>query len=300
MKFRITHITRYRYNLSVSQCYNEAHLTLRNTPLQNVLTSTLEISPAPADKSSRVDGFGNHTTFFHIDQAHKTLEVTAHSSVELLADRRGPPPAISVSDTRKLVDIGDTLDALEAQEYVLPSPFIPKDERFQAFAESVLKPNTPIADAVGALMSKIYKEFTYDPQFTDLATPLGTVLEHKRGVCQDFAHFAIACLRSHGIPARYVSGYLETVPPPGQKKLEGADESHAWFAVFIPNYGWLDFDPTNDLIPSDQHITLAWGRDYSDVSPLKGIIYGGGNHTLEVSVTVQKLEQQQQQQSQQQ
>lgn len=303
MKFSISHTTRYQYSHTVSQCYNEAHLNLRDTPTQAVIKSELAISPAPLDQASRTDAYGNRVVFFEINEAHKALEVTAYSEVELLSDARGKAPDISIEEARRIITLGETQDSLMAQEYLLPSPYIKRDPRFAEFAHPVLAANTSIVDAVGQLMSKIYAEFTYDPQFTDLATPLDTVLKHKRGVCQDFAHFAIACLRSHGIPARYISGYLETLPPPGEKKLEGADESHAWFSVYIPGYGWLDFDPTNDLIPSNQHITLGWGRDYGDVSPLKGIIYGGGSHTLEVSVTVKGMEtipQSQQQQSQQQ
>jgi transglutaminase-like putative cysteine protease len=143
---------------------------------------------------------------------------------------------------------------------------------------------------VADLNWRIHRDFTFDPQSTTVATPVGEVLAQRHGVCQDFAHLAIACVRAMGLPARYVSGYLETVPPPGQARLQGADVSHAWFAVYVPDAGWVDFDPTNDLVPADRHVTTAWGRDYADVTPLKGIIFGGGPHALEVSVDMQRLD----------
>lgn len=216
----------------------------------------------------------------------------------LLPDTRPPPPATTMEQTRQLIEQGVDEMALMAQEFLLPSPYIYTAEPFEKYARKSLRNDASLAEAVNDLMHRIFTEFEYDPHFTDTATPLSTVLQHKRGVCQDFAHLAIACLRSHGIAARYVSGYLETLPPPGEQKLEGSDASHAWFAVYLPHHGWIDYDSTNNLIPGDKHITLAWGRDYSDVSPLKGIIYGGGNHTLKVSVTVKRLAQQQQQQQQ--
>lgn len=296
MKYRIKHITEYGYSMAVSQCYNEAHLTPRNTPFQSVIESKLSIEPGAEDQRDRTDIFGNAVTYFEIHEEHKKLLVTAESEVDLLNDSRGAPPPYSIFEVRQALANSHLEQDLMAQQFLLPSPFIKPDERFAAFAKDVLGDTMPLPTAVTALMEKIFEEFEYDPHFTDMATPLDHVLKHKRGVCQDFAHLAIACLRGLGLPARYVSGYLETVPPPGEKKLEGADESHAWFAVYIPQFGWLDFDPTNNIIPSDKHVTLAWGRDYADVSPLKGIIYGGGNHTLDVSVTVENLDRQQQQQ----
>jgi len=157
------------------------------------------------------------------------------------------------------------------------------------YAAPSFQPDRPLVDVVTDLMQRIYHDFIYDPTFTTIATPLSEVLTHRRGVCQDFAHLAIGCLRSFGIPARYISGYMETVPAPGKPRLVGADASHAWFAVYVPDVGWLDFDPTNNKIPHDQHITLAWGRDYADVTPLKGIAFGGGQHTLSVSVDVMRI-----------
>ena len=169
------------------------------------------------------------------------------------------------------------------------SPFIQIDPAIRAFAEQSFTPARPLLAAMVDLTRRIFTEFTYDPHFTTIVTPLSDVLAHRRGVCQDFAHLEIACVRAMGLPARYVSGYLETLPPPGKEKLRGADASHAWLSAYIPEQGWVDFDPTNNQIPSEQYITTAWGRDYGDVTPLKGVIFGGGEHTLAVSVDVERL-----------
>jgi transglutaminase-like putative cysteine protease len=179
---------------------------------------------------------------------------------------------------------------LDAQQYCYDSPMIVGNSDMVDYARPSFAKNCAILDAVSDLVTRIHRDFTYDPQFTTIATPLNDVLKHRRGVCQDFAHFAIACLRSLGLAARYVSGYIETQPPPGQVRLVGADASHAWFSVFVPELGWVDFDPTNNQIPGDKHITLAVGRDYQDVTPLKGVVFGGGKHKLDVSVDVEQLE----------
>jgi len=179
---------------------------------------------------------------------------------------------------------------LDAKQYVLDSPMVTTTQELADYARASFLPGRPLVDVVSDLMQRIYTDFTYDPAFTTIATPLSTVLAHRRGVCQDFAHLAIGCLRSFGLSARYISGYVETLPEPGKPRLIGADASHAWFAVYLPGVGWLDFDPTNNKLPYDQHITLAWGRDYADVTPLKGIAFGGGQHTLSVSVDVLRLE----------
>jgi transglutaminase-like putative cysteine protease len=179
---------------------------------------------------------------------------------------------------------------MEARQFVLESPFVNVDPLFSEYARQVFVPGRPLLFAVHELMRRIFTEFVYDPEFTTIATPLLEVFEHRRGVCQDFAHFAIACLRSLGLSARYVSGYLETLPLQGQSQLIGAAASHAWVSVYCPELGWIDFDPTNNLMPADRHIVVAWGRDYSDVTPLKGTIIGGGAHELEVRVEMQKVE----------
>ncbi len=174
--------------------------------------------------------------------------------------------------------------------FALDSPLIQAQRGLAAYAAPSFTPGRRLLDAVLELMERIHREFRYDPEFTTLSTPLAQVLEHRRGVCQDFAHLAIGCLRAHGIPARYVSGYIETLPPPGKAKLVGADASNAWFSVFVPGIGWVDFDPTNNKVLASQHITIAWGRDYSDVTPLKGIIFGGGKMSMKVAVDVLNLD----------
>jgi transglutaminase-like putative cysteine protease len=181
-------------------------------------------------------------------------------------------------------------EEIEARLYMLESDFIEFSSEVSAYSALSFSPNRALRDAVEDLMHRIYADYQYDPGFSNIATPLKDVIKHRKGVCQDFAHLAIACLRMQGIAARYVSGYLETLPPPGKQKLVGADASHAWFSVFIPHQGWIDFDPTNAKIPEEQHITVAWGRDYADVAPLKGVIFGGGKkHKLHVAVDVERI-----------
>lgn len=200
------------------------------------------------------------------------------------------PGAPGLSRTNQTTEIHRRSDCGHGLHQSLRFPMIQQHTDLAHYAAAFFPDDRPFLSAVMELTEKIYTDFTYDPRFSDVATPLSDVLKHKRGVCQDFAHFAIGCLRSLGYPARYVSGYLETLPPPGQEKLVGADATHAWFEVFSPGEGWFEFDPTNNKMAGEQHITTAWGRDYSDVTPLKGVIFGDGKqHTLSVSVDVQRL-----------
>ena len=180
-------------------------------------------------------------------------------------------------------------DILEMRQYILNSPMIPAMPELYAYAEKSFAEGRPLLEAVEDLSTRLYTDFTYDPNFTTIATPLIDVIKHRRGVCQDFAHLGIGCLRALGLAARYVSGYIETNPPPDQKPLAGADASHAWFSVYLPQLGWIDFDPTNNQMPTDRHITVAWGRDYADVTPLKGVVFGSGTHELSVSVDCERI-----------
>ncbi len=294
MHYRITHSTSYEYNENVSLSYNEARLMPRNCANQQVISSTLNIEPYANDFRTRLDFFGNQVAYFSVQQAHQVFTVTAVSEVLLLGN-----PAqldfyhkISWENVRSILS-GQHLSAInlsdeliDARQYTLNSPLIETTPQLAEYALPSFTEGRSITDTVNDLMQRIYQDFTFDAEFTTLATPLATVLEHRRGVCQDFAHLAIGCLRSHGLAARYVSGYIETLPAPGKAKTIGADASHAWFSVYVPEQGWLDFDPTNNVVPSNQHITLGWGRDYNDVTPLKGVIFGGQNHELEVSVDV--------------
>ena len=293
MKYRVTHTTRYRYRKPVSTCHNVGHLRLRPTSQQTCGSSSLTIKPMPKVMHQWQDLFGNQLDYFSIHAAHSELTVTAQNEVEVVSAGTLLDDAYPVSweQAREYLQTasGDE-QAIEARQFVLESPFVEFTPEVADYSVVSLTPGRSLLEAVEDLMSRIYADFTYDPAFSDIATPLSDVLEHRKGVCQDFAHLAIACLRSQGLAARYVSGYLETLPPEGETWLVGADESHAWFSVFVPNCGWVDFDPTNDQIPADQHITAAWGRDYSDVAPLKGVLFGGGEgHVLKVSVDVERL-----------
>lgn len=289
MKYRITHKTEYSYDAPVGQSYNEARLIPRNSARQTLLNTALRISPLESDYRTHTDFFGNQVAYFSIQDAHKTFIATAISEVQIL-----PQPAqLDFSQGMAWEMVRDALahDAalLEARQYVLDSPYVTASRELAAYADRSFASGCPLVEAVHDLMQRIYADFTFDPEFTTVATPLADVLEHKRGVCQDFAHLAIGCLRSHGLAARYVSGYIETLPPPGKEKLVGADASHAWFSVYLPDMGWMDFDPTNNQVPDEQHVTVAWGRDYGDVTPLKGVIFGGQHHELKVSVEMERL-----------
>jgi transglutaminase-like putative cysteine protease len=313
VKYRITHTTYYRYSHPVGLCQNEARLQPRNFWRQQCENSRFDIQPTPTDFREWVDFFGNHVTYFAIQQPHTQLTVTAINEVTIfprqnnsdLANRitweqarnvlqempvQGQTQSQQGQSQSQLSNQEQILEILDAKQYVLDSPMITVMPELADYAQTSFQANRPLVDVVHDLMQRIYRDFTYDPSFTTIATPLSDVLSHRRGVCQDFAHLAIGCLRAYNIAARYISGYVETVPEAGQARLVGADASHAWFSVYIPNTGWLDFDPTNNTVPLDQHITLAWGRDYADVTPLKGIAFGGGQHTLSVSVDVLRLE----------
>jgi transglutaminase-like putative cysteine protease len=296
MRYRISHATRYTYGDPVSLCHSVTHLKPRETPFQRCLSSQVRVLPWPSVSREHRDLFGNRVNYFSIQQSHSELEVSAVSEVDVV-DQVVPPEA----ETPAWEKVRDSLreerdaDTIAARIFALPSPAIPTTRAALDYAQASFTPGRPVLEAAHDLMSRIFAEFEYDPTFTTVATPLATALEHRRGVCQDFAHVGIACLRGLGLPARYVSGYLETLPPPGQPKLRGADASHAWFSVFVPGLTqtgcWVDFDPTNDCLIHQQHITTAIGRDYQDVTPVRGVFYGGGEHQLSVAVDVDRLEQ---------
>lgn len=293
MIYRIRHITEYVYNSPVSLCYNLAHLLPRSTHHQTCQSTLIHIKPKPSYSHKRLDYFGNNTYYFVLEEPHKALsiDVVSEISTEPVFSSLNLELGMTCLEAKRMLESDQDPDVLEAREFVMDSPMIKRSDALADYAKDLFKDETPFLSAVMALTSRIFKEFKYDPQSTTIATPLNEVLEHKHGVCQDFAHLAIGCLRSLGYAARYVSGYLETLPPPGQEKLIGADASHAWFAVYSPGEGWFEFDPTNDNMPGEQHITAAWGRDFTDVSPLQGVIFdGGGTQQLSVSVDVQRIE----------
>ncbi|MGP1993847.1 transglutaminase family protein [Zobellia laminariae] len=292
MIFNITHITKYEYNAPVSYCHNIATLRPRESNGQQLLSYKIDVVPEPAEISERVDFFGNYLTRFSIQTQHTVLKVITQSKV--LRDYTKYHESF-FSDACKGVILTDALSALnsndpeiiEAKQYILESIFIRKtDKTIKDYAELSFKANRSVFEAAYELMQRIYTDFDFDSGFTSISTPIDEVMREKKGVCQDFAQIAIACIRSIGLPARYISGYIETLPPEGKEKLVGSDASHAWFAIYIPTFGWVDFDPTNNQIPLNQHIVVGWGRDYYDVPPLKGVVFGSGKSKLKVAVDI--------------
>jgi transglutaminase-like putative cysteine protease len=290
--YRVEHETVYTYAASVSTSQHVAYLRPRELPRQRVSWSDVAVDPFPARTSRRIDYFGNHVDQFTVLRPHLELRVSGRSLVEVGA---APP----LPDLETSVPWEKARDALvyrkgtpgsEATQYLYASPYVALDPEPAEFARASFPPRRPLLAAAFDLMRRIHAEFRFDPSATDLTTPVKRVLVERRGVCQDFAHLQLSCLRSLGLAARYVSGYLLTDPPPGQPRLVGADASHAWLSVHCPGVGWVDLDPTNGVIPRERHVTLAWARDYGDVSPLRGVILGGGEHALRVGVTVRPLD----------
>lgn len=287
MTYDITHTTTYEYTDPVSLSHHTVRLHPRNLPRQRRLEDSLQLQPRPVVMESHIDYFGNQMTFATVEGVHKKLVVTARSRVEVKAAKWPTPAETPKWEAVRDFSLGYRADEiLEAREFVYASPLIPKKSAFAAYAEGSFTPRRPILEAVLDLTDRLYQDFKFDPKATNVATPLEEVLKSRRGVCQDFAQLEIAFLRGVGLPARYVSGYIETDPPPGKPRLAGADASHAWAAFFCPGIGWIDVDPTNNLLPSTRHVTIAWGRDYSDVSPVRGVILGSGEHSLKVAVDV--------------
>jgi transglutaminase-like putative cysteine protease len=287
--YRVTHATRYEYGAEVSTSYGEVHLLPRDLPHQQVQSRSLTIDPAPHDLRARADYFGNRTSFFTVLVPHLQLTVTATSTVTVqpTADVTlfGAVPWEAVRDA-----VRDAADPVDVGQFALDSPSVAAGPELAAFAATAFTPGRPALDAVAALTSAIHEGFEYDTEATEVGTPVLEVLDRRAGVCQDFAHVMVGALRSVGLAARYVSGYLETDPPPGMERLRGADRSHAWASVWVPDAGWVDVDPTNDRFVTDRYVTTGWGRDYQDVAPVRGVIFtNAGEHTLEVSVDVARV-----------
>lgn len=291
MIYRVSHLTEYHYSAPVTLAHHLARMSPRETVNQRFRRHELRIDPKPAVLHGRFDSFGNWGSIFIVQETHQRLLVEATSEVEL-----SPRSAFDPAQTPAWEAVRDglssdlSLEGLETYQYLFDSGLVQCSPELADYAKASFFPGRPILGAVLDLTRRIFADFCFDPTATTVSTPLRTVLSSRRGVCQDFAHLQIGCLRSMGLAARYVSGYIETNPPPGEEKLHGADASHAWVSVYCPGLGWVDFDPTNNLIVSDQHITVAWGRDYGDVSPLRGVILGGGQHNLRVAVSVHALE----------
>lgn len=291
MRFRITHTTCYEYAEPVSLCHSILHLKPRQSERQRTLYTQVRIDPGPAVNREHTDFFGNRVNYFSIQQAHDALEVTAQSEV-LVGPQDLPDPAATPAweVARDSLQQRRKPSMNSARIFTLASPVVPLNAAARDYAAVSFTRGRPILEATIDFMGRIFRDFAYDPHFTTVATPVAEVMAHRRGVCQDFAHVAISGLRGIGLAARYVSGYLETLPPPGQVKLQGADASHAWFSILIPDFGWVDFDPTNDQLPGEQHVTTAVGRDFQDVTPMRGIFYGGGTQDLRIAVDVNRLE----------
>ena len=270
----------------VSLCYNEARLTPRHHVYQQCNDSQFVVQPEPRECRERQDFFGNTVYYFTIQQPHNQLTVTVTSHVEV-NDREMQLNFAEHSaweEVHQQLHTDSDPETLEMRQYFLNSPMIPAMPELHAYAGPSFTNGRLLLEAVEDLSTRLYTDFTYDPDFTTIVTSLADVINHRRGVCQDFAHLGIGCLHALGFAARYVSGYIETDPPPDKAPLAGADASHAWFSVYLPQLGWVDFDPTNNQMPTDRHITVAWGRDYADVTPLKGVVFGSGTHELSVSV----------------
>jgi transglutaminase-like putative cysteine protease len=291
MRYTVDHKTEYTYREPVSLCHNIARLVPRNTVEQTCRNTVIDINPKPDRINEYEDFFGNKVIYFSIEKEHWELTVNVTSEVE-----RRHPSNMKIEGYRdaglenvKNDVLNFTGESVDIKQYSLETPMTNANDQIRKFALRSFGTGKSVFEATNDLTNRIYREFEYQPGHTTISTPLTQVIVERKGVCQDFAHLAISCLRSIGLPARYVSGYIETVSPAGVQKLIGTDASHAWFSVYIPDMGWTDFDPTNNCIVSDQHITIGWGRDYADVAPLEGIILSSGSHELAVSVDVKRV-----------
>lgn len=291
-RYHVRHTTVYGYSQPVTLSHHLASLKPRNTPFQTVENSTVSMTPAPAYQTDSTDAFGNTATFLVIETPHTEMTVTSDFTATVkMPDypaAANTPAWESVAAALALPSMPETLGAAV---FAHPSCFVPFSQKAKAYAAPSFTPNRPILEAAEEIMRRIYADFKYDSSATSIATPIDETLEMKRGVCQDFAHVGIACLRAWGIAARYVSGYIRTrraaeAEKRGEIEMIGGDASHAWFSVFVPTYGWVDLDPTNNMYMQTEHLTVGWGRDFDDMSPVKGLMTGGGSHTVKVDVSV--------------
>jgi len=285
--YKIIHKTKYSYEDYVSYCHNIAHMYPLTHQYQDCFRTHVNVHPKPVVSSFRRDYFGNQVFFFSVEDVHKNLEVTVESSVrthpQMVLDLGRSTPWEKIFP---LVSESNLEQDINSLEFVQPSSYVRLKDQFSEFIKPIFVTGKPVFVATLELAEFVFKNFKYDTKATNINTPIEQVLNERKGVCQDFSHLCLAALRSIRIPARYISGYLETIPPPGKAKLQGSDATHAWISVYCPDMGWMDFDPTNGKRITEEYIITAIGRDYSDVSPLKGILFGGGKHKLTVEVDV--------------
>jgi transglutaminase-like putative cysteine protease len=288
VRYTVEHETHYSYTAPVSQSWQLARLTPRSLPWQRVLTHSLQIDPSPDERHDETDSFGNSVTHFGLHGAHRVLRVLMQCLVEV-----SPRPVPEKTDeplpwesVRDAIRAQPQLDDLRAARMSEPTQLVPLSDAARDYAAPSFTPGRDWLEAVDDLTHRIHREFEFEPGATTVSTSVDEVIANRHGVCQDFAHLLLACLRGHGLPARYVSGYLLTEPPPGTPRLMGVDASHAWVAAYSPRHGWVEFDPTNDQLADERYITLGWGADFADVVPLRGVILGGGTQEMKVSVSV--------------
>lgn len=290
MLYSVEHTTKYKYHEQVSLCHNIAALFPRNTDRQTCKAFNLVISPLPEILEEYTDFYGNKLFYFVIEQEHEALTVTVKSEVE----KKAPIASDTTYADQSWESAREMLhntpgEFIEERQFLYTTRITAPIPEIKEYANQSFTPNRPMFEAVQELTTRIYSDFDFTTGFTTTSTPLSVVMKERKGVCQDFAHLAISCVHAMGLPARYVSGYIETIAPEGKEKLTGVDASHAWFSVFMPGNGWIDFDPTNNKIPDEQYIIIGWGRDYFDIIPLKGVIMSSSSHELKVSVDVKRI-----------
>jgi transglutaminase-like putative cysteine protease len=290
MRYRVQHVTRYAYGSSVELAAHMVHLRPRPQRWQTVISDSIVTDPMPARRSDGLDHFGNCVTWFFLDLPHADFEVTSEAVVDV--DHWPPPDPADTPPWESVVQAARTPEGWEATEFQFGTPMAPINADSKAYAAQSFTPGRPVLAALLELNDRFYKEFRFRSGVTTISTPVSQVMQRREGVCQDFSHAMVSGLRGIGLPARYTSGYIRTKPPPGQVKRQGADQSHAWVGCWLgPQYGWMDVDPTNGIVIRDEHVLLGWGRDFSDVSPVRGVILGGGDHSVRVSVDLEPVEQ---------